>query len=182
MTFDRSGGGVRWFDKKGPSDSATHFQYDAYVNIVDVSKVGELELDVNHAITTPVHLLYILAAQCNLTKGLWQVSLRGKGWVNTNATCTRAQVASGVWHHFQVQTHHDPNGGTGLYYDAVALDGNVARITKCTNASTGASVACQSTPSNPGWGSLIGPNFQIDGSGPGWSATAYVDDFSTFYW
>ncbi len=182
MTFDRSGGGVRWFEKKGPSDSATHFQYDAYVNIVDVSKVGELELDVNHAITTPVHLLYILAAQCNLTKGLWQVSLRGKGWVNTNATCTRAQVASGVWHHFQVQTHHDPNGGTGLYYDAVALDGNVTRITKCTNASTGASVACQSTPSNPGWGSLIGPNFQIDGSGPGWSATAYVDDFSTFYW
>jgi len=183
MTYDTSGGGVRWFDKAIPGQFfATHFQYDAYVNIVDSSKVGELELDINHAITSPTKLLYILAAQCNLTKGLWQVSLREKGWVNTNATCTRFQVASGVWHHFQVQTHHDPDGGTGIYYDAVAIDGNVTPITSCTIASTGVSIPCVSSPSNPGWGALIGPNFQIDGTGPGGSATAYVDDLTVFYW
>lgn len=183
MTYDTSGGGVRWFDKAIPGQfSETHFQYDAYVNIVDSSKVGELELDINHAITSPLHYLYILAAQCNLNKGRWQVSLRGKGWVNTNATCTREQVASGVWHHFQVQTHHDPDGGTGIYYDAVAIDGNVTPITSCTIASTGASVPCVSTPSNPGWGGLIGPNFQIDGTGSGGAATAYVEDFTVFYW
>jgi hypothetical protein len=87
-----------------------------------------------------------------------------------------------VWHHFQVQTHHDPDGGTEIYYDAVALDGNVTQITSCKNASTGASLACASTPSNPGWGALIGPNFQIDGTGPGGAATAYVDNFTVFYW
>lgn len=183
MTYDTSGGGVRWFDKAIPGQfSATHFQYDAYVNIVDNSKVGELELDINHAIVSPVHALYILGAQCNLTKGLWQVSIKGTGWVNTNASCTRAQVASGVWHHFQVQTHHDPDGGTNLYYDAVAIDGNVTPITSCTNPSTGASVTCVSTSRNPGWGGLIGPNFQIDGTGPGGAATAYVEDFTVFYW
>lgn len=183
MKYDTSGGGVRWFDKAIPGDSpATHLQYDAYVNIVDNSKIGELELDINHAITLPTRMLYILAAQCNLNKGLWQVSLRGKGWVNTNATCTRSQVASGVWHHFQVQTHHDVNGGTGIYYDAVAVDGHITNITSCTIASTGAPVPCMSTSSNPGWGALIGPNFQIDGTGPGGSATAYVDDFTVYYW
>jgi len=183
MTYDTSGGGVRWFDKAIPGQfSATHFQYDAYVNIVDNSKVGELELDINHAIISPVHALYILGAQCNLTKGLWQVSIKGKGWVNTNASCTRAQVASGVWHHFQVQAHHDPDGGANIYYDAVAIDGNVVPITSCTIASTGTSIACVSTSRNPGWGGLIGPNFQIDGTGPGGTATAYMEDFTVFYW
>jgi hypothetical protein len=182
MTYDTSGGGVRWFDKAIPvQSSAMHFQYDAYVNIVDSSKVGELELDINHSINSPLSTVYILAAQCNLTKGVWQVTAN-KTWVNTNAACTLSQVTSGVWHHFQIQTHHDPDGGTGIYYDAVALDGNVTKITSCTNPSTGAAVACQSTSRNLGWGPLIGPNFQIDGKGPGGAATAYVDDFTVFYW
>ena len=181
MTFDTSGGGVRWFDAKATSETATHFQYDAYVNIVDVSKVMNIEMDLNHAVLTPTPLVYILAAQCNMAAGLFQVTANG-AWVNTNAACTASQVASGAWHHFQIQAHHDANGSMGIYYDAVALDGNVTPITKCTYASTGAAVACQSTALSLGWGGVIGPNFQLDGSGPGGTATAYVDDFTVFYW
>lgn len=183
MTYDIGGGGVRWFDQAMPGQNpATHFQYDAYVNIVDSSNVGQLEMDINHAITSPTQKLYILAAQCNLMKGRWQVTVRGKGWVNTDAPCTRAQLASGVWHHLQILTHHDPDGGTGIYYDAVAIDGNVTPITSCIVPSTGAVIACASTSSNPGWAAVIGPNFQIDGAGPGGTATAYADDFTVFYW
>lgn len=181
MNYTSSGGGVRWFDAKGGDNAATHFQYDAYVYIVDNTKVMNIEMDMNHAITSPTSTVYILATQCNLAKGLWQVTVNGN-WVNTNASCTASQVASGVWHHFQIQTHHDANGGTGVYYDAVALDGNVTNITSCTNPSTGASISCQSTSENLGWGSVIGPNFQLDGSGTSGTATAYVDDFTIFYW
>jgi hypothetical protein len=181
MTFDTSGGGVRWFDAKATSETATHFQYDAYVNIVDVSKVMNIEMDLNHAVLTPTSLVYILAAQCNLAEGLFQVTVN-QAWVNTNVTCTASQVASGVWHHFQIRAHHDANGSTGIYYDAVAMDGNVTPITKCTNASTGATIVCQSTALSLGWGGVIGPNFQLDGSGTGGTATAFVDDFSVFYW
>ena len=96
MTFDTSGGGVRWFDAKATSETAAHFQYDAYINIADVSKVMNIELDINHSVLTPSPLVYILASQCNLLVGLWQVTNNG-AWVNTNVPCTPSQVASGVW-------------------------------------------------------------------------------------
>jgi hypothetical protein len=181
MSYTASGGGVRWFDAKAASDSATHFLYDAYVYVTDVSSVMNLEMDMNHAITSPLRTVYILATQCDLSLGVWQVTTN-KVWVNTNAPCDRSQVTSGVWHHFQMQTHHDANGGVGIYYDAVAVDGNVFNITSCTNQSTGASVSCESTSENLGWGGVIGPNFQIDGNGNGGTATAYTDNFTIYYW
>jgi hypothetical protein len=181
MNYTSSGGGVRWFDAKGADDAATHFQYDAFVYIVDNTQVMNIEMDTNHAITSPTATVYIMATQCNLAEGLWQVTVNGS-WVNTNASCTASQVASGVWHHFQIQAHHDASGGSGVYYDAVALDGNVTKITSCTNPSSGASVSCQSTSENLGWGGVIGPNFQLDGNGPSGTATAYVDAFTLFYW
>ncbi len=194
MTYSQPGlsyrAGVRWSNKAITNDSSSmHFQYDTYVyfpTATDVGNLGNLELDINHVVNSK---LYILGVQCNLTEGLWQVTVEGAPgtWVDTNAACTNTPttaipyplVTPGVWHHFQIQTHQ--NAGT-IYYDAVAIDGNVTPITSCTNASTRASIVCQSTPSNPGWGSLIGPNFQIDGSGAGGSATAYVDDFTVYYW
>ena len=185
MTSNTSGGGVRWYDKAINGEfPVTHLQYDVYVNFVDSSSVGNLELDINHVITSPANTLYQPSTQCNLTKGLWQVTVKGApgSWVNTNATCTRSQIASGVWHHIQVQVHHDANGGTGIYYDAVAIDGHVTPITTCTiasGASAGQPIPCQSTPTHPGWGAQIGPQFQIDGNG---TITAYVDDFTVFYW
>ena len=200
MTYSQSTldsrAGVRWSDKAIASESsATHFQYDAYVyfpTASDVSNLANLELDINHvANLSGTNQLYILGVQCNLTEGLWQVTAEGAPgtWVDTNAACsesqqTPAQVTPGVWHHFQIQTHQ--NAST-IYYDAVAIDGNVTPITACkiaSGSSKGQSISCDSTPKNSTWGPQIGPNFQMDGYGttPNSTITAYVDDFTIFYW
>ena len=140
-----------------------------------------IELDTNHSITTAGSEVYIMATQCNLALGVWQVTVN-RAWVNSNAPCTAAEITSGVWHHFQIQAHHDENGGPGIYYDAVAVDGNVTPITTCKNPSTGVALGCVSTSENLGWGSVIGPNFQIDGNGSGGCASAFVDEFTIYFW
>jgi hypothetical protein len=181
MSYTASGGGVRWFDAKTADDAATHFQYDIYAYFPNVSKVMNIEMDMNHATTSPLKTVYILAAQCNLSLGVWQVTAN-RVWVNTNAPCTTSQITPGVWHHFQIQTHHEASGGTGIYYDAVAVDGNATNITSCTNPTTGAAVSCDSTSESLGWGGVIGPNFQIDGIGSGGNITAYADNFTVYFW
>jgi hypothetical protein len=185
MTYDSNGGGVRWFDAKAGNDSATHFQYDAFVYLLDDSTIMNVELDMNHSLTRPAGqtntTVYILATQCNLQRGVWQVTVN-QSWVDTNATCTTSLMNAGTWHHVQIQTHHDASGGTGVHYDAVAIDGNVTNITSCKNPSTGASVSCTSKAESLNWDAVIGPNFQLDGLGSGGSATAYVDKFTVYYW
>jgi hypothetical protein len=181
MSYTASGGGVRWFDAKPADDSATHFQYDLNVYLPSVSSVMNIEMDTNHSITTLGKWVYIMATQCDLSLAVWQVTVN-RAWVNTNVPCTANQVTPGIWHHLQIQTHHDANGGPGIYYDAIAVDGNVTPITTCTNPSTGAVISCVSTAENLGWGGVIGPNFQLDGQGSGGSAAAYVDDFTIYYW
>lgn len=191
MTFTNGGKtttrpGVRWFDKAiADTPSARHFIYDAYVYIAPGSNLDDIELDINHAIGSSGQV-YILGAQCDLVSGNWQVSIETQvpKWVNTNASCSASQVTAGVWHHFQIQTSHDAEPGQNIYYEAVALDGNVTPITTCKNQTTGATVACQSTSTNLGWAGLIGPNFQLDGNGElsSGAATAYVDNFTIYYW
>ncbi|HEX4169633.1 MAG TPA: hypothetical protein VHZ55_29570, partial [Bryobacteraceae bacterium] len=191
MTFNNGGNtsvrpGVRWFDKAiADTPSATHFLYDAYVYLAPGSNVDDIEMDINHSIGSTGQL-YILAAQCDLPSGNWQVSIETESphWVNTNASCSASQVTPGVWHHFQIETYHDTEPGQNIYYESVALDGNVTPITTCKNQTTGATVPCQSTSTNPNWSGLIGPNFQLDGNGKlsSGTATAYVDNFTIYYW
>lgn len=188
-----SGGGVRWFDQaitpaNYPTEpSATHFQYDAYVYLVDNTQVMNIEMDINHSINA-TDVLYIMGVQCNLQRGVWQVT--ASRWVDTPVPCTRSQVTSGVWHHFQIQSHHDPNSGAEVYYDAVAIDGNPVDITKCQQpsgsvySSSEPTVSCLSEVRHPSpaWSDFIGPNFQLDEMNASGTATAYVDTFSVFYW
>ena len=114
----------------------------------------------------------------NLDKGVWQIG----SWTSTSATCTRSQFTPGEWHHIQIQVHHDADGGPNLYYDSVAVDGSVQSLTGCNGG------ACQGTVNaSLKWGSVIGPNFQLDGSSASGApssgtVTVYADTYTIFYW
>src|SRR5579859_7930184 len=173
-----SGGGVRWFDPLGSDDSATHFQYDLWIYFPatsDINNLQELELDVNHAITSPSKLLYVLGVQCSFGAGVWQISTNGSNWASTGQTCSRSQFSAGSWHHVQIQTQHGSGGNTSIQYNAVAVDGGVTNLT-CGGGT------CSGTAQSSTWASTIGPNFQMDGTTQNGTVHAYTDAFTIFYW
>jgi hypothetical protein len=182
MTYSQAGGGVRWSNHIQDDRSSTHFQYDIwlYMDSANFGQTMNMELDINQAFTSPdPTALYIFAVQCNLDKGVWQIS--APGWVNTDQACTRSQFPAG-WHHVQIQEHRGPNIGTdGITYDEVAVDGTILALT--CNASQG-KAACTATPHSDQWsdGAIL-PNFQLDGhNSGGGSITAYVDQFVVYRW
>lgn len=177
FTYSETGGGVRWFNQlpdNSNADAATHFLYDAYVYIAPGSNVGQIEMDINHA--SPENDLYLMAMQCNIVNGTWDVTVYGQNWVHTSNPCRN--VTTGAWHHLQVLYHHDANPGTTIYYDEASLDGNVQTLS-CPTLSDG----CESTMQTTSWARSVGPNFQLDGGGSnGSSITAYVDNLTVWYW
>ena len=181
FTYSETGGGVRWFNQlldNSNADAATHFLYDVYVYIAPGSDVGEIEMDVNHA--SPANDLYLMAVQCDLVSGTWDVTVNGHdpSWVHTSNSCTNTNVTTGGWHHLQVLYHHDANPGTTIYYDQISLDGNVQTLS-CPTLADG----CESTMQSVSWAAGVGPNFQLDGGGAGGSSiTAYTDNMSIWYW
>jgi hypothetical protein len=185
MSYYDIGEGVRWFDARlykttNPNDDLDdHFLYDTYVYIPDVTQVENIEMDVNHSVSS-TNTLYILAAQCSLDAGVWEVTVN-HGWKQTDISCQRSTVTPGTWHHFQIETHHDSSGS---HYDAVALDGVVSNVT-CAQSDCGVN-----PPTVPGWGGVLGPNFQLDGEKASpdhageivGTATAYVNNFTIYHW
>jgi hypothetical protein len=174
MTYSGAGAGVRWFDGYSADSVSTHFQYDAWVYIQDITQVMNIEMDFNQAVDSS-HL-YVFGIQCNLSGGYWQSSPNGASWQSTNQTCQSSQFNSGTWHHVQIQYHRGPNSGDLITYDAVAVDGLVSNFT-CGTSNT----ACTGSPANASW-SHGGPNFQLDGLQSSGSITAYVDDFTIYRW
>lgn len=175
LTPAASGGGVRWFDPLGSSDSATHFVYDLWIyfpSTTDLSNLQELELDVNHATTSPAKLLYVLAVQCSFGNK-WQISPNGSTWQSTDQNCN--SFSAGVWHHVQIESQHGSGGNTSIQYDSIAIDGTVTPLT-CSHTT------CTGTAQTSTWSSVIGPNFQMDGTTNGGVVHAYVDAFNIFYW
>jgi hypothetical protein len=187
--YYHSGEGVRWFDAKPDNtnlEAASNFLYDAWVYIPNVSKVMNIEMDVNHTVSSGT--TFILAAQCsvNIGTGVWEMT-SSSGWLTTNAPCTPQAVTSNAWHHFQIQSHHDSSGV--IHYDKVAVDGVITSSLTCTpkGGGTATAAACNSAGKSLGWGAGMGPNFQLDGlgtppSGSSYSASAYVDNFTIDYW
>ncbi|MGI8769826.1 MAG: hypothetical protein ACR2JE_00135 [Acidobacteriaceae bacterium] len=187
--YYHSGEGVRWFDAKPDNtnlEAASNFLYDAWVYIPDVSKVMNIEMDVNHTVSSGT--TFILAAQCsvNIGTGVWEMT-SSSGWLVTNAPCTPQVVTSNAWHHLQIQTHHDSSGV--IHYDQVAVDGVITSNLTCTpkGGGTATAAACNSAGKKLGWGAGMGPNFQLDGLGTptppsSYSATAYVDNYTIYYW
>jgi hypothetical protein len=191
MNFQQTGNGERFFDGKAPQDSATYFLYDLWLYLPENQNIENIEMDMNQALSSNGYR-YILAAQCSLgidgnpSWGYWEVT-NSNGWVQTNAPCNRSQITPNTWHHIQIQTHHDPYGnGNTVYYDAVAIDGNVSNITSCHKiGDPNTPESCDSAGTSSNWGGSIGPNFQLDGqtvSGYSNSITAYVDNFTVYYW
>lgn len=185
---DGTGGGLLWFDAATTdvaNDSATNFQYDLWVyfpTAADVNNLGNLELDTNHAVTTDAKLTYIMAVQCWITNspsegdGVWQTSPNGSSWQTSNATCSRSEFSAGAWHHVQIQNQHEAEPGTGITYGSVSVDEGTPQALTC------GSEACTGTAQSLGWGSVIGPNFQLDGGNGTGTVHAYVDAMSVFYW
>jgi hypothetical protein len=173
FTYTKTGGGVRWFSAltdNSNADAATYFLYDVYVYIASGSNVGQIELDINHA--SPANDYYLMAVQCNLKEGYWDITLNG-GWVKTGTACTG--VTTGAWHHLQVESHHDAYPGTGIYYDQVSVDGNVHTLS-CSGG-------CTNVEKSKSWSRSVGPNFQLDGGGSnGSSLTAYTSNLVIWYW
>ncbi|HEX4008216.1 MAG TPA: hypothetical protein VHX60_18725 [Acidobacteriaceae bacterium] len=173
FTYSQTGGGVRWFSAltdNSNADAAKYFLYDVYVYIANGSNVGQIELDINHA--SPANDYYLMAVQCNLKEGYWDITLNG-GWVKTGTACTG--ITTGAWHHLQVQSHHDAYPGTGIYYDQVSVDGSVHTLS-CSGG-------CTNVEESKSWSQSVGPNFQLDGGGSnGSSLTAYTSNMVIWYW
>lgn len=172
FTYSEQGGGVRWFSQltdNSNANAATYYLYDVYVYIAPGSNVGEIEMDINQA--SPANSYYLAAVQCNISKGVWDVTNTSQSgeWVSTGSPCTN--VTTGVWHHLQVQSHRS---GSTIYYDSASLDGVVESL-NCAE--------CTNSEKSTGWAESIGPNFQFDGGASGGgSVTAYTSNFTVWYW
>jgi hypothetical protein len=53
-----------------------------------------------------------------------------------------------TWHHLQVLTHHDADGGDNIYYDEISVDGDVQNLT-CNGGTYRAITSAMGFPEKP---------------------------------
>jgi hypothetical protein len=175
VNFSGSGGEI-YHDAFGSDVNATHFIYDAYVMFTQSSSLANVEMDMNQVM--PNGLTVIYGFQCSGYSGTWEYSYNiGTPdnpivhWFRSNASCPRPSTwEANTWHHVQVAYSRDSLGN--VTYESVALDGNQQELVDATGNST----------FNLDWAPVLATNFQLDGTGPEGSLTAYLDKVTVYRW
>jgi len=168
-----AGGGTRTSVSLGGSHldaTATNFVYDVWFCVSDTGHVNQLEFDHNQRVSSGDTV--ILATQCNLTRGLWQYGTNVLGaahWNDSSATCSRASVTSGVWHHVIITEHHNSDG-TLTTHDTVSFDGHLQNF---GSASGPSNFSLGDSPNG-----IQFSNFQLNGDSTSNSTIAYLDSMT----
>ena len=154
---------------------STNFVYDAEVWIVQGSKVGNLEMDMNQVIANGDTVMY--GFQCDGDHGTWDFSNNAGTlgvsritWRHSQAPCNPAKWTTDTWHHVQISYSRDEPGN--VTYNGVWLDGVEAHI----------GITVPSAESlHWAHGDLL-TNFQIDGVGSSGASVLYLDNLTIYRW
>jgi hypothetical protein len=169
FSFDyQNHGGERYSVDFGKDGTATHFVYDAWVNLANPSNVLNLELDMNQVLSDrrPV----IFATQCSGVPKTWEYTVAGH-WHPSNIPCNPATWTPNVWHHVQIASHRDSAGY--VTYDWVSLDGVTSKFV---------GAAGDELRSITWAADALIINFQIEGVATNGSIKAYADDITIWRW
>lgn len=169
VTYSDSAGEL-YYLPFGSDPTATHFVYDAYVYLVDPSRIQNIEMDMNQVMSNGQTV--ILGTQCASGSGTWEyTTVSGSAqWNPSNILCNPKAWTANTWHHVQIASHRDPTGIAT--YDWVNLDGILSNFQGASGASA----------LSLGWppGDLV-LNFQLDGAGSG-SMTVDIDQLTIYRW
>lgn len=175
MSFT-NGGGEIFHTTFGADPAATHFLYDAQIQIVNPSAIANIEMDMNQVLSNGDTVIY--GVQCDGYTGTWDYTINSgtpvspvDTWVHSSSPCPLPSTwTPNVWHHVQISYSRDNSGN--VTYQSVVLDGVEYDLENATGNSA----------FTLGWGSTLLTNFQIDGRGNSGSATAYVDNLVVYRW
>jgi hypothetical protein len=166
-------GGERFSLSFGNSETATHFVYDAYVDLVDPSQVRNIEMDINQVISNGDTVIF--GTQCSGASGTWEYTVdvnREPHWYRSNIPCDPATWTANQWHHIQIGSSRDSSGN--VTYEWVTLDGKTSNFANATGPSA----------LSLGWAhGDLSINFQLDGAAKGsGTITAYVEHLTIYRW
>jgi hypothetical protein len=166
-------GGERFSLTFANSEAATHFVYDAYVDLVDPSQVQNVEMDINQVISNGDTVIF--GTQCSGASGTWEYTVdvnRAPHWYPSNIPCDPATWTANQWHHIQIGSSRDSSGN--VTYEWVTLDGKTSSFANATGPSA----------LSLGWShGDLSINFQLDGAAKGsGSITAYVEHLTIYRW
>lgn len=156
--------------------NAQNFFYDAWVYFTSsVSKIGNLELDINQVMADGKTLL--VGVQCDGYTGHWAYTantgsasdVKPKWLTASNTACNPRNWGTDKWHHVQYSFSRDTSGT--ITYESVWLDGVESKI----NAKAFGAA-------DLGWGPTINTQFQVDGYGGSGSSTVYLDALKISRW
>ncbi|HLJ85251.1 MAG TPA: hypothetical protein VKZ53_00420 [Candidatus Angelobacter sp.] len=152
-----------WWKQLGPSNSATHFQYDLDFYVTAPQYAQALEFDVNQSIGSRK---FIFGTQCNIQGGgVWDVwDTAGSAWRHTAVPCS-APTAS-EWHHLTWEFYRDD---VKTYFVAVTLDGVKQEVNVSYN-----SMAVNAQEVNVA--------FQMDGDSAQHPYDVWLDNVTLSYW
>lgn len=104
----------------------TSFSWGGWFYYTDLSKINQIELDLNQVLTGSDVMIY--AAQCSFTNrgGTWEFA---NHWLlSSNIACPKAQWTINTWHHVMISAHRCtnfiPGQACSITYDSVEFDGN----------------------------------------------------------
>jgi hypothetical protein len=168
-------GGERYSSTWANDSEATHFVYDTQVWINEGSKLGNLEMDNNQALSNGD--LIIFAFQCAGDSKTWDYSENAGTpkhpdvkWLHSKQPCNPASWTTNEWHHVQISYSRDDSGN--VTYESVWLDGVEAPI----NETVPGAFALD-------WAKgTLKTNFQVDGIAGSGSSTLYADNMTFYRW
>lgn len=168
-------GGELFHATFGKDTTATHFIYDARVNIPDPSKIANVELDMNQVMANGQTAIY--SFQCDGWSGTWDYGENAgtpvdhrAHWLHSDANCLAPKDWAPGWHHVQIAYSRDDAGN--ITYESIVLDGERQDIGKTVPGAFAL-----------GWAPTLIVNFQLDGNQAGSaSAKAYLDNVTVYRW
>jgi hypothetical protein len=173
---------VLFWNKVGPQDSFTHFQFNFWMmfNTDAINNGQALEFD---SFQFAKGREYMFGTQCNLASGAWQVwNPKGGKWVTTSIAC--AKFTPNVWYHFVWTFHRSGKGNSqNVNYDQLTVvryqsDGTTVAASNTYNPG----LAYPSSAMPSGWSDDLGVQFQMDLAGSAGTMSEWADQVSLTVW
>jgi len=166
-----------WWDKIGPNDAVSNFQYDFWLNVASNTQAAQaLEFDTFQFISGQE---YMFGTQCDYASGVWDIwNSSALKWYGTGVPCRK--FAANTWYHITLNFHRTSDKYE--HYDNLTIvQYNSSGKVAANNSYTfNKAFLSQKTPA--GWGDDLGVQFQMDIGHSGAQMQEWVDLVSLTVW
>ena len=155
---------VLFWNKVGPHDNFTHFQFDFWMQLDSNSTtIGQaIEMD---AFQFAKGTEYMFGTQCDYASGAWEIWSQGMGmWISTGVTCQK--FTPNVWYHITWNFHRNNySWDKSTYYDNVTIERYDTSNNLAARNTYTFGYGYPSGPMPATWSDDLGVQFQVDLNG-----------------